>query len=347
MGQIVRSYVNNFEFIDRTPQLLIIPNQWDIINQLNIFPAVEGVMSNTVSLEQIIDTTAIMVDRVRGERNNYSKDSVRKLYSFPIPHFPLDDALTPADIQGKTAYGTNDMEEQVSLAVARKLSRIRRSHAMFMEIARAKLLEDGTVYAPNGTVSVNYYTEFGISRKEIDFAFGTSTSDILGKGEEGIAHIYDNILNGTTSISGFVAICHPTFFANLIKHPTTKTAYQYYTSVGAQEPLRQRLSSALPRGTRMFDYGGITYVEYRGLKPDGTPFVPAGEARLVPTEAFDIFGSYAAPAQKMDLVNTVGMEAYVFEYRDPKGNGIEFESESNLLHVARRPAVIVRLYSSN
>jgi len=48
----------------------------------------------------------------------------------------------------------------------------------------------------------------------------------------------------------------------------------------------------------------------------------------------------------MDLVNTVGMEAYVFQYNDPKGNGISFESEANLVHVCKRPQLIIRLYSS-
>lgn len=339
---IVRSYTDNFQFIDRTQELLLIPNTWGIISNSGAFPAIEGVTSNTVSLEQITQSGATMVDRVRGERANFSKDYTRKLYSFSIPHFPLDDKLTPEDIQGKTAYGTNDQAENVAAALSRKLERIRRSHAWLQEKARCQLLADGTVYAPNGTVSTNYYTEFGISRKEIDFVFGTATTDIIGKIEEGIAHIIDNMQSGDTA-TNFVAYCHPTFFANLIKHAKVQAAYTYYSST--QEPLRQRLDSSLPMGTRVFVFGGVTFVEYRGAF-NGVDLMTAGEARLIPVGSQDVFASFAGPALKLDLVNTVGQEAYVFTYPDMKGNGIDIESESNILHVLRKPQAVVRLYSS-
>ena len=342
---IVRSYTNNFEVIDRTEQLLSIPNQWDVIGRLGIFGEVQGVTTNTVSFEDIIENTAVMVDQVRGQRNVYTKDAVRKLRSYPIPHYPLDGFITPEQIQGKTAYGSNDQADTVPAAVARELNRIRRAHLGLQEIARAKLLEDGSIYAPSGTVSVNYYTDFNVSRKEIDFTFGTSTTDIIGVIEQGIAYITDNRFDGTDTITGFVAICSPEFFANLIKHPKVQAAYQYYSST--QEPLRMRLDGDLPKGTREFYHGGVRFIEYRGLKPDGTRYVPSGEARLVPTGLTNVFSSFAAPALKMDLVNTVGMEAYVFQYNDPKGNGISFESEANLVHVCKKPQLIIRLYSSN
>ena len=33
----------------------------------------------------------------------------------------------------------------------------------------AKLIEDGSVYAPNGTISHNFYTDLGVTRKEVGF----------------------------------------------------------------------------------------------------------------------------------------------------------------------------------
>ena len=59
---IVRSYTNNFEIIDRTEELLSIPLQWDIINRLGIFGATQGVTTNTVSFEDIIENTAVIDD---------------------------------------------------------------------------------------------------------------------------------------------------------------------------------------------------------------------------------------------------------------------------------------------
>lgn len=341
---IVRSYTDAFQIIDRTPEINLIPNQWGIITQSGIFPSTEGVTTPVVSMEQITKSGAVMVDRIRGERNNVSKDYVRKLYSFNVPHFPLDDVLKPEDIQSRSAYGTNDQPEQEALALARKIERIRMSHMQLKEKAFAQLLADGTVYSPNGTISTNFYTEFGITRKEIDFVFGTATTDIMGKVEEGIAHIIDNLLAGGEVSTGFDAFCSPGFFSNLIKHAKVQAAYTYYSST--QEPLRQRLDSSLPMGTRVFEYGGVRFIEYRGTDFGGTAFMTANEARLVPRGTMDAFGVYASPAGTMQHVNTVGQESYLFTHRDPIDGSVIIRSEMNLLTVARKPAVIVRLYSS-
>ena len=61
---IVRSYSNNFEVIDRTEQLLSIPNSWDVIGRLGIFGAVEGVTTNTVSFEDIIYTLTVIYRKI-------------------------------------------------------------------------------------------------------------------------------------------------------------------------------------------------------------------------------------------------------------------------------------------
>ena len=98
------------------------------------------------------------------------------------------------------------------------MERIRRSYGQLKEKIFAQLLADGTVYAPNGTVSTNFYTEFGVSRKEVDFVFGTATTDIIGKIEEGIAHIVDNMQSGDTA-QGFIAFCS----AGLLQQPDQST----------------------------------------------------------------------------------------------------------------------------
>ena len=148
-----------------------------------------------------------------------NSDDTRSLRSFPIPHFPLDDAVTPQDIQGKRAYGQADAAETEAAVIARKLARIRMNHAVTMEAARAYAITVGAIYAPNGTVAGNYYTDFGVTRKEVDMVLGTGTTDLTAKFEEVIAHIQDNILTGEV-VSEIVALCSPEFFTKLINHAT-------------------------------------------------------------------------------------------------------------------------------
>lgn len=336
---LTRSFQNAFEVVDYTEELLLIPNQWGLINEMGIF-AEESVSQHSVTIESVEGTLGLITDQVRGARNLVNKDDTRKLFSFAVPHFPLDDYVTPQDVQGKRAYGNPNAAETTDAVIARKLARIRQNHAVTMEAARAYAITNGAVYAPNGTVVGNYYTSFGITRKEINFVLGTATTDLTAKSEEGIAHIQDNIRDGSV-VNEIMVLASPEFFAKLINHATVKEAYKYYTST--QEPLRQRLGSGL---YRRFVHGSVTYVEYRGSY-NGARLIPAGDAYMLPGGTSDTFVSYFSPANRFDMVNTLGEQAYVFSYADPKGYKIELQSESNQLHLVRRPQCVVRLFSSN
>ncbi len=335
---IIRSFDRPYEMVDLTEELNLIPNTWGLINELGLFRS-ESVTQHTINVEVTSGTLSVIGDTVRGARNLVSKDDGRQIHAFSIPHFTLDDAVTPQDLQGKRAYGSDNVDQEAAV-VARKLERIRRNHAVTMEAAKAYALTNGAVYAPNGTVVDNYYTSFGITRKEVDFVLGTTTTNLTAKIEEIVAHIQDNQLSGDV-MTGVTFICSPTFFAKLIDHATIKEAYKYYAST--QEPLRQRLGSGL---YRRFMHGGVEFIEYRGSY-NGSALIPAGDAYAFPTGTQDTFVSYFSPANKLSLVNTLGQEAYAFQYRDPKDEGLILQTESNQLHLVRRPATICRVFSSN
>lgn len=335
---IVRSFDKPFEVTDLTEELLLVPNTWGLVNEMGIFRS-EGVTQHTVTIEESSRTLSVISDQHRGARNSVNKDINRKIRALAIPHFPLDDAISPVDLVGKRAYGSDAMETEAAV-MARKIERIRQNHAVTMEFARCTAITTGDVYAPNGTVSANFYTEFGITRKEVDFVLGTAGTNVLEKSEEIIAHIQDNILSGET-VSSVVALCSPEFFAKLIKQAGVVDAYRYYTST--QEPNRARLGSGL---YRRFMHGGVEFVEYRGSY-NGSRLIPVGDAYFLPMGTSDTFVSYSSPANKFDLVGTIGEEAYMFTYRDPKGSLIEIESEHNHLALVRRPAAVCRAFSSN
>jgi hypothetical protein len=340
---IIRSFDSPFKIEDWTQELLVVPNMYGKIQRMGLFD-VEGVATNTITFEEINQNIGLIGDRIRGERNNVSKDYTRKIRSYPVPHFPLDDAIKPGDIQGKAAYGGSGqgIPEQLDLVRARKLERIRRMHAQTLETARMKLLTTGDLYAPNGTIAGNFYTDFGVTRKEVDFLLGTSTTEILLKQEEITAHIQDNAFTGDV-ITEIVGLASPTFMNKLSTHPTIKDAYKFYSST--QEPLRNRVGG---NGVdREFVLGNIRYIEYRGFAPDGTAFVPSGDCYFVPMGTADVFKTYFGPADRFEFTNTVGQEAYVFEFKNQTDTEILLQSESNFLNVMRRPAIVARAFSSN
>src|SRR5574343_586545 len=337
----VRSYVNGFEVTDYTEEMSIIPNQWGTIGSLGIF-AEEGVTQTTVTMEEVTKDGALLIDKVRGERAQVGKDYVRKIRSFAIPHFPADDYITPRDLDGRRAYGSDNQEMEAAVR-ARKMERIRQTHAWTLEYARAKALVTGDVYAPSGTVSQNWFTEFGQSQVTVDFVLGTGTTEILAKQESVIAQIQDNSGTGGV-ITGIVALCSPEFFAKLIAHATVKDAYRYYATQADILKSRAAPNGSVTAMHREFEYGGIRYIEMRDAFA-GNRLIPTGECYFVPTGT-DSFVTYFAPAQKFDLVGTVGEQVYMFEYPDVKGEKIEIETESNFINVVKRPQSVVKGYSS-
>lgn len=335
----VRSFTNPFEIVDRTNDINLVPNLWGKLREDGLFTE-ESVAQNTITFESTAGTIAVIPDQVRGARNNVSKDDNRIIKAFSLTHHPLDDYITPQDIAGKRAYGSDNVETKDAV-MARKLARIRMNHAITLEAARWHTLTTGTQFNPGGTIgSLSFFTDFGVTQKSIDFVLGTAGTEVNEKAEEGISHIQTNIQSGEVA-SGFTVYCSPEFFGKLIKQAGVKEAYKYYASV--QEPLRERQGSGL---YRQFRHGGVTYIEVSGSY-NGARHIPANEAVMVPTGTLDCFKTFFGPANKFDLVNTLGEQTYAWTYSDAKGEKIEIASESNFLNLLARPQVVVKCTTSN
>jgi len=341
---IVRDFGNGFSVVDWTEEVNTIPNQWGLLGQLGIFQE-ESVAEHVVVFEEIIKDGALIVDRVRGDRSSVGRDQQRKMHSFTVPHFPLEDAIYPQDIQGKRAYGSASEAETLDLVRARKLARLRQNHAWTLEAARAQAITAGTVYAPNGTVSQDWYQEMtGAARPAaVDFLLGTPGTEISTVIETVLAQIQDN--SGSVNYSGVVALCGTTFFQKLITHPVVKQAYQYYTSTS--EPLRRRQSengSAVGM-RRTWEFMGVTFIEMRDSY-NGQRLIPVNDAYFVPTGT-EFFKTYFSPANRFGLVNTQGEQLYVFETMAPNGTAYTIESESNFINALLKPLLVVKGTTSN
>ena len=333
-----RSYTNAFEVVDYTQELQIVPTSWTLLNDSGLFSE-EFLSTNTVTFEEQAQTLGLIGDQFRGAKPQANKDDNRKIRSYPIAHFPIVDAVKPEDIQGKRAYGNTDQAETEAAVIARKLQRIRKNMDITMEVGRFATLTTGNLYAPNGTISGNLFTDFGITQKSVNFVLGTAGTDVVAKVEEVIAHMQDNANTGDV-ITGVIAYCSPTWFAALISHAKIVDAYKYFSATEGQMIQRNRAGGN--NGLyREFTYAGIRFVEVRTVLA-GQTLVPAGEVVFVPTGTSDTFVSYFGPANRLDFVNTQAERGYVWTWKDPKGTGIDIDGEFNVTHIARRPNLIVK-----
>lgn len=343
------------QVVDLSTQINYIPNQWGLYNSLGIFQT-ENLATRTALVPRFIQALTIGGDRGWDERNNVQGNYTRDALLIQVPHFPMDDAITPNDINGMVDF-TNVFAgiqtESVNLVRDRKMQMARQSHAQRLELARAQLINDGTVYAPNGTLktsygpTVNFYNEFGITQTALTLALNDVTQDPLSGVEPIIASIQDAIQNGTYNYDFIMAVCSPEFFSKLIEHPFVRDTYKYFNQQQSAMLLNGRLDAPAAMGLdaryRSFTYGGITFVEYRGSIA-GTKLVPAGEARVFPVQRDgSLFKTYYAPAPRFSTVNRPASEVYYFEHRNDKDDIIEIMTESNFANAVLRPQTIIKL----
>lgn len=343
---LIRSPVNNFEVVDLTSAVRNIPIQYGSFNQMGIFDE-EGVAGDTVIFEETTEDGALLVDRVRGEKNTVGKSGTRKLHSFILPHFPHDEYISPKDLKAISAYDNFNEVEQLDAVLQRKMIRARQNHDWTLNKARAQAIFSATAYAPNGTISQNWNDEFGITRSAVDFVLGTSTTEVLAKIETIIQTVHDG-MGGNGIFTGIVIPCDTAFFNRLITHASVKTAWTYAQQNDAgKDPIRGRLSeggSPMPNG-RSFYFGGVTFKEVRDSY-NGSSIVTSAEGVAVPMGS-GMFKTYFGSPERFGMVNTLGEKMYAFQDANPNATKITIETESNHLSALLRPQACVRVYTSN
>ena len=196
----------------------------------------------------------------------------------------------------------------------------------------------GIILDADGSTLYNLYDEFGITSKTINFALATDNTNVRQKCVDTLAHIEENLRGEfMTSVR---CLCSPEFFEKLIAHPKVEKAYENFQQ-GAI--LRDDVRAG-------FTFGGIVFEEYRGQATDGNGatrrFIAAGEAHAFPVGTIDTFGTYVAPADFNETVNTLGQPLYAKQDSRKFERGTDLHTQSNPLPMCHRPGVLVKLTMS-
>lgn len=335
---VTRSYANGFEIVDYTQELALVPLAPTLLNDVGLFDE-QMLSTHTVTFEETSNSIGLIGDTFRGSKPQANFDDSRKIRSYPLAHFAVTDAILPQDIQGVRAYGNQNVAETEAAVMLRKMMKIRKSFDQTLERARFSTLTTGNIYAPNGTIAGNFFSDFGVTQTSVNFAFDTATTDVASKFETVIAAMQDNA-DTADVVSGVICYASPEFFTSLIGHAKIQTAYQYFVATEGQ--MIQRNRAGANNGLyREFTYMGVRVVEVR-QSIGGTRLIPANEAVFLPVGTTDSFVSYFGPCSKLDFVNTSAERTYMFSYRDPKGEKIEIDASSDFINVLRRPALVIK-----
>jgi len=327
-----------YTLADMTRAINILPNLYSRLSQMGLF-RFEGITQRSVILEQREGVLSLLPTKPLGSPATVGTREDRSMRSFAVPWIPHDDVILPGDIQGVPALGSGDTADPLVSVMTRKLTMMRNKHAQtreYMEInALRGIAKDGA-----GTTLYNYFTEFGITQQQTDFVLGTAGTKVQQKVRAVLRQI-ETELKGET-MTGVRALVSPEFFDKLIGHATVETAYQYYASGG--QPLREDMRRAFPFAGILFEEFPAVFTLSGGTVERG---IPAGEGIAFPMGTIDTFTTYGAPANMIETANTIGLPLYARQLTRERGDGIDLLTEASILPVNKRPALGVRLFSSN
>lgn len=345
---------NRGKVVDRTDSLIVIPNTVGITNALGLFAPTYSSQKN-IEITRSTRGNHILEDRNWDERNQTIAGRQHDSLLLKIPHFPLDDSITPNDVDGVVQAGSlAEFAELESVASVRadKMIDMRESHSLTLEAARMQLITTGTAYAPRGTVVTNYYTEFGITREEIgiDLAGATDPRAQFSQAKKAVRSGLRDGQAGT--VRGFVVLCSDSFYLALQQNAFVTDAFKYVDQNQAQAILLGRGGADVPGLDARFEQMslfGITFINagesgYENAAGTWVPFIPEGDAYMMPVGVRDLFKTYFAPANRFGSINRAAQGSYWFEYLNEKDDIIEIMTEQNFLNALLNPAAVIRLF---
>lgn len=340
--------------VDRTDSLIVVPNTVGITNALGLFQD-DYRSQKTIEVVRTTKRSHILEDRNWDERNQTIAGRQHDSLLLKIPHFPLDDAITPNDIDGIVQAGSlAEFAELETVASVRadKMIDLREAHSLTLEAARMQLITTGTAYAPRGTVVTNYYTEFGITRVEegIDLAGASDPRAQFANAKKAVRNGLRDGQAGT--VRSFVVLASDSFYMALQQNAFVTDAFKYVDQAQGARVLLGAGGDAVPGLDARFEsmtVFGITFINvgaagYENAAGVFVPFVPEGDAYMLPVGVRDLFKTYYAPANRFGSVNKRAQGSYWFEYLNEKDDIIEIMTEQNFLNAMLNPAAVIRLF---
>ena len=331
--------VTGYNLVTLTAAINKLPNRYGRLEELGLFPF-QGITTRSAVVEEFQGTLSLIPTQQWGGPSAVNKQGKRTVRSFAVPHMPFDDTILAADVQDIRQFGTEGTATPVAQKVTEVLQGMKDKIDQTLEFRRFGALKGVILDADGSSVIYNLYNEFGITQKTVDFVLGTAGTDVRNKCAEVKRWIEDH-LSGER-MTGVRVIVSPEFYDKLVSHATVKAAFSSWQA--AQE----RLGGDMRNG---FTYGGLIFEEYRASTSDplgnNVRYIAAGDGHAFPEGTSTTFQTWAAPADFVETVNTIGVPYYAKIAPQKFERGYDIHTQSNVLPICKRPEVLVRCFSSN
>lgn len=239
-----------------------------------------------------------------------------------------------SEIASWRAFGSENEQTVVMQEYNRRMERVRQDIEYTHEKHRLGAIQ-GIVLDADGSTIYNYATEFGEAiPAATSFELDVDTTDVRGICASLIRSVARAAkgawIDGRTQLHALVG---DAFFDALVNHPQVR---QTYLNWSAAADLRGNAAFGA------FQYGGITFHNYRGSDDNTEIAINTDQAKFFPVGAVDVFKHVMAPADEfMEYVGAPGQNVYSMNIRDRDRNAwVRNEQYSYPLFVCQRPGLL-------
>lgn len=323
-----------FNFTKLTTAITKIPFVPTKIGRMGLFGE-EGVNTLSVAIEMQDNVLTLVPTAARGTPGPAKNLQRRNIRDFRTVHLPQRVAVMADEVQGLRAFGSESEEETAMTYLQKKMVVARRDLDLTHEWQRMGSLKGQVLDADGVSVIYNYFNEFGVAQQTQAWALSTAGTKVLQLCVQLKRLIEDKL--GGLMYDQIVALCSSEFMDAFTGHQAVQESYKYQMS--------QALRTDYRNGDDGFEFGGIRWIEYRG-SVGATRFIAANKAYAFPVGVPDLFKTFYSPAPYIETVNTNGVPFYMKGKTMDYDVGLEWQAQSNPLHICTRPDCVVELTAS-
>lgn len=321
--------------------IIKIPARYSIMSDLGLVkPQYHNTNTFIVTRLEYSDNKITPVQWGTAAKNDHVNS--KSYLTLQIPHYAQENAILPQDLDGKFSWEqvvAADRIQGVQELYEQKMGQAKQAMANAWNAAFLQLVVDGTAAKDSFGGLTNYYTEMGITRKNVTMTLNDEGLDPMIAIYEAIDYIKDTYRGGTIP-SRLICLAERTLFDSLERHPYTVDSYKYFPQMQSTEILNQGLGTGglgLSGYYKTLEFGGVTFIRVDDNE------MTVGEGRLFPVDIDDLFEVHFAPAKDhFSTVNTTAQSMYYWEdiVEDKR---IGMTVETNFIGVLKWPEVVVRV----
>jgi hypothetical protein len=303
------------------------------LGSLNLFD-VDRIRTSMVAIRSMDGKLALIPTTERGGDPVLGQSDAGEEVYFKTPRLAKRQRKQAHELQNLRDFENPDQFVAVQDYITRIQASQRRDMELTHEFHRLGAIQGKLLDANGTTVLANFFTRFNIAEPALlDFELDDPATDVRAKCtavKRAMTLAGKGVILPTTRI---YALAGDNFFDLLVGHAKVVDTFRY------QEGQRLRDNMAYTS----FDFGGITWVNYRGTDTASPVAIPTDEARFFPVGAPGVFGVSFSPFEGQDFVNTPGEDVYSIVVRDME-RGFWFQPEiySYPFHYCALPAVLQR-----